>query len=232
MQLPGKATSLPLLRLDQLPTHLLQSLPGQFLVSHVTRRTNVAGKGAICVESRHAIIENPAIFSVMSAEAILHLKRLAPIKRSFISIQATPQVVCVDPFRPAIPKFLVNGAPGESQPGLIEIGTQLVGSGHPYHHRSSVGDQSEAFLTFLKLFFRMFVFGDIRYHAHNPQQRALLVELSATASFHPDSRSVRAKHAKACSQVGILRTKLGKRGPKPFSIRRVNLSEYLLPGSL
>src|SRR5215472_1682983 len=167
VQLPGKPPSLPLLCLDQLPTHLLQRLLGQLLIGDVTRRTDVAAKGTIGVESRYAIIENPAIFSIMSAEAILHLKKLAPIERLLISLQATLEVLSVDPFRPAISKLLVNGASGEHQPGLIEISTQLVGAGHPDHHRNRGGDQSEAFLTFVKLFFRPFAFGNISHHAHH-----------------------------------------------------------------
>src|SRR4029077_3459646 len=53
----------------------------------------------------------------------------------------------VHTFGPAIAKFRFDGAAGELQPGLIEVGEQLVGAGHPDQKRRRIGDPAKALLA-------------------------------------------------------------------------------------
>src|SRR5438876_766261 len=57
-----------------------------FAPGDVNTKSDKTCKGAVGVEPRHAVIENPAIFSVMSPQPILHLERLAPIERLRIGL--------------------------------------------------------------------------------------------------------------------------------------------------
>src|SRR5215472_2994068 len=148
VQFSGNPGTFLLVGLNQRANHAGKGLFSLFTLTDVNSRADVARKGSVSVESRHSLIENPAIFCVFSAEPILHPERLPPIERLCIGLKATFQVVSVDSLCPAISQFLVQGPTGELQPSLIEIGTEPVRAGHPDHYRCGISDQTEALFAF------------------------------------------------------------------------------------
>src|ERR1700752_782246 len=51
---------------------------------------------------------------------------------------------------PPVSQFVLERSPRKLEPGLVEIGTQLVGSRHPDHHWCGVGDESETLFALAK----------------------------------------------------------------------------------
>src|SRR6516164_8034240 len=99
------------------------------------------------MKSRHADVEHPAILPIVPSQAALLPKGLPLIERLKVSLHAFSVVVRMDNFCQATLKIGFR-EPREVQPKLIEISTLFVRSGHPDHHRCSVGYQTEAFLAF------------------------------------------------------------------------------------
>src|SRR5215469_6109311 len=94
------------------------------------------------------MIENPAIFSVMSAQPILHMERLALLERPRIGLSERLQVLWVYPLRPAISQFLLEGPAREFQPGPIDVCVSLVRPRRPDHDGRGVGNQPKALFAF------------------------------------------------------------------------------------
>jgi len=51
-------------------------------------------------------------------------------------------------FYPAVAQFGLKWPTGELQPRLIDVGAQLIHTGHPDHHRRCVCNQAEALFAF------------------------------------------------------------------------------------
>src|SRR5271169_658370 len=100
----------------------------------------------------------------MPPEPILHLERLARIERFCVGVQARPQVFRMYSFCPTISKLRQQRPAGEIQPGLIEVVTQLVETGCPDHHGSSVRHQSESPLALQQSLLCPLAIGDVRYY--------------------------------------------------------------------
>src|SRR5579863_2678404 len=85
---------------------LPQLLFGSPLFRDVNTRTNVTSKGPIRIEAWYSDVENPAIFAVVPPLAILHPEFLTAIKGLNVRIQASLQILGIDPLRPAVAQFL------------------------------------------------------------------------------------------------------------------------------
>src|SRR5882672_4786524 len=107
--------------LDQLAPHARHRFLREFAIRHVETRTYVASKGAVGIESWYAYIEHPAIFSIMSPQAIFHYETLPPIEHLGVGIQACLKIFGVHSLCPAVSKLCLKRPPSELQPGLIEI---------------------------------------------------------------------------------------------------------------
>jgi hypothetical protein len=81
---------------------LTQLLFGSSLLRHVNTRANITGKRPIRIESWHPDVENSSKFAVVPSEAILHRECLSAIKGMSVRVQASLQVLRMNPLRPAI----------------------------------------------------------------------------------------------------------------------------------
>src|SRR5262245_24270594 len=80
----------------------------------------------------------------MSPEPVIKHEWLARVESIYIRLQTALQVGTMDAFGPPISEFLLERAPGEVQPGLVEERAQLVHPRHPNHHGRRIGDDPEA----------------------------------------------------------------------------------------
>src|SRR5882762_3293545 len=99
--------------LDQPAPHTGKSFLGKLSIGDVQARSDVTGKLAIGVESRHTDIVDPTVLSVITTDAILHLKRSMLIKGLGVGFQGALQVFLVYFFQPAISELCIKQSPGE-----------------------------------------------------------------------------------------------------------------------
>src|SRR6267378_4583799 len=99
--------------LDQPAPNASKSVLGQLSIGDVQARSDVASKTAVCVESRHAGVEHPTVLSVITTDAILHLKRFTLIKGLGVGFQAALQIFIVYSFHPAVSELCVKRPPRE-----------------------------------------------------------------------------------------------------------------------
>src|SRR5579862_3088544 len=102
-----------------------QSLPNggqsdlsQLVISDVNARSDVADECAVEVKSWYAVIEKPAVFSVVSPHPILRLERFAQVERCPGDMQAPFEVLRMHYLPPAFAKLRVCGATTEFEPRL------------------------------------------------------------------------------------------------------------------
>src|SRR6478609_10375183 len=102
-------------------------------IRDVNARADITQKRAIIGESWRSTIQNPAIFTVISSQAILHCKRLSRIEGILVSVEAVREVVRMNPLCPAIAQFLFHCASGKIEPAFVEKGAEFVRARHPDH---------------------------------------------------------------------------------------------------
>src|SRR5262249_17980532 len=107
---------------NQPTAHAGKGVFGLLALGDVITRADVTRERIVSAESRHAVVENPAILSVMPAKAILYLERLAPTEILNLMVQSPLSIVGMGSLRPAISQLFLKGAAGEFQAGLVEIG--------------------------------------------------------------------------------------------------------------
>src|SRR4029077_18438611 len=116
---------------------------GELSFGDVDARPDVAREGAIRVEPRYALVQNPAVLPIMSPEPILHLKRLSSVECFRVGLQAGVNIVRMKASGPTIAELFFQRAAGEVQPGLVDVAAFSVGPGCPDHYRCGVRDQPE-----------------------------------------------------------------------------------------
>ena len=77
-----------LLRFDQFPRHLSQSLFRLLALSHVNSNADVTSEEAISIKSGYSNVEHQPIFSIRSWEPILHPKFLLPVEGRRVRVEA------------------------------------------------------------------------------------------------------------------------------------------------
>src|ERR1700720_307648 len=122
-----------------------------------------------------ATVHDPAIFTVISSQAILHRERLPGIKRTLVDFKAVLQVIRMNTFGPTIAQFLLRCSASKVEPAFVEEGAKLVRARHPDHHWSCVGYRAKTSLAFPKLFLRMFALGDVARHPARERRFATFV---------------------------------------------------------
>src|SRR5260370_41580812 len=109
-------------------------------------------------------IQDPAIFTVTSPQAILDRKRLARVEGISVNVETAVEVFPVNALGPAIAKLLLQAAAGKVEPTFVEEGAELVRARHPDQHRRSVGYRAKTRFTLTQLFLRYFALGDVARH--------------------------------------------------------------------
>src|SRR5262249_55786599 len=127
MQLSCDPHTFLLLRINQPATDGGKSLLRELTFSNVYTRSDVSRKRTVWLKTRHTSVEDPAIISFFTPQPILHGKWLMPIKRLRVGIQTCLQICRMDALQPPVSQFCFKGSAGDVQPGLINVGAQLVG---------------------------------------------------------------------------------------------------------
>ena len=110
MKLSGHPGAFFLMRFDQFLTHRGKSLFGELPLGDVDGRANVANKRPVVV-ARHTRCHHPAIFAVVAAEPMLHLKRLTLLEGLLVHLAASLRFVWVDDLCRRCPSTASNGRP-------------------------------------------------------------------------------------------------------------------------
>ena len=153
MKLAGDSGPFFLVRFDQFLTHRGKRLFGQLPLGDVDGRANVTSKRPVHVVSRHTRCHHPAIFAVVAAEPMLHLKRLTPLEGLLVQLAASLRFVRVEDVCPSMSQHRIQWPSRVIEPGLIEIRDLFLGARHPDHDRSGIRDEAEAFLAFAQRLF-------------------------------------------------------------------------------
>ena len=90
--------------------------------------TDVTNKFTFAVETRAAVINQPAVFAVVPFDAVLYTVRFTLVKRLVINIYAMLQVIRMYVFGPAAAQLLFKRPSGEFEPNPVEIIAKHVGS--------------------------------------------------------------------------------------------------------
>lgn len=94
------------------------------------------------IETGSAAIEYPPVHAVATTEAIFHFERFSAVEAIAIVRYAALEIVGVHALGPAVPHLLLDGAPGERKPGLVEVVTLRVQSRAPDHHRRMLDEEA------------------------------------------------------------------------------------------
>src|SRR5215470_14322099 len=124
-----------------------QSLFLGYRFGDVHTRSDIAREVFLGVVTRHALIGNPAVFAIVTAQPVLHHERLPGVKGFGVSLKASLQIVRMHAFRPAVSHFLFQRAAGKLEPGLVEEDAELVHTRHPNKDRGSIGNNAKTRFT-------------------------------------------------------------------------------------
>src|SRR6266849_2032883 len=144
---------------------LAECLLRQLALGNIDTDPDVTDKRAFLIKSGHSNVDNPSIVSVVASKPILHPELFTTIKGLRVRVQASLQIVGMNPFRPSVPEFGVHGSPGEDQPWLIEVRAQLVDTGHPDQYRRAIRDQAKTLVALLHRLVRSLSFSNVHRHS-------------------------------------------------------------------
>ena len=145
---------------------------GEFALGDVNARADVAAEVVVGVKTRDTVVNDPAVFAVIAAQAIFHFKFHARVESAGVDGEAAIEIVRVYASRPAFAKLLLDRASGEIEPAAIEKGAELVGTGHPDECGSRVGHEAKALFAFAENRFLSLAFFDKNGEDHERNRGA------------------------------------------------------------
>src|SRR4051812_23377372 len=113
--------------MGKLPPAVLQLV----VLGEVNARTDVTEKRAIGCKAGHPAVQDPAIFSVVSLQAILEFERLPRVEETTVALCAANGVLRMHAFGPPDARFLLESPAGKSEPALVEKRARFVRPRHP-----------------------------------------------------------------------------------------------------
>src|SRR5947208_15312925 len=93
------------MRFNQPASYRAEGLFGHFSFCHVQTRPDVSREGAVRVESGHARVIYPTIFSVMPPQPVLHCEGFTRIKSLDINGGTSLAIFLVDALQPTVPQL-------------------------------------------------------------------------------------------------------------------------------
>src|SRR5207302_1600730 len=138
VQLPCDPGTLLFVGFNQPASDAGKGFLGDPSIGNVNPRTYVPGKRTVRVHSWHSDIEDPAVFSIVAPQAILHVERFSPIECMVVGLQARFQILGVNSFDPTISKLCLKRSACEIEPRLIEVVAQLIRTTHPNQYGRGV----------------------------------------------------------------------------------------------
>src|SRR5208337_5332067 len=101
-------------------------------------------------EPGNPVVQDPAAFTVVPPQAVLHGKRRASVECRDIGLQASLQVIGVDSLGPAVAHLLLDGPSSKVEPLLVEVIAPLICISAPDQDRRGIGQSSKPLLTLPK----------------------------------------------------------------------------------
>src|SRR5579862_5382695 len=87
VQVSCNSTAFLLLSGQQLPLRSSEKFFGVLPVGNINGASDVSGEGSIRAEARNSDVQDPAIFLIVTTQAVLHLKRSLQFESLAISFQ-------------------------------------------------------------------------------------------------------------------------------------------------
>ena len=141
----------------------------------VNARADVTEKYASRLKARHPMIQDPAIFTVPSPQAIFHRKLLPRVKGitvdfktafEIVAMSATEVVSSSEMFFPNA-KFLFQRTAGKVKPAIVKIVAAFIRPRHPDHHRRRISHDAKALLALAQRSFRPLALGNVQHDTHS-----------------------------------------------------------------
>src|SRR5262249_43403625 len=101
-------------------------------IGDIHTSSNVSAKSAVRTEMRNSDIRHVAIFTVVTAEPILHVERLSGVKCSRVGVKTHFVILGVHAVDPTVAEVLLQRSSGKLEPGFIDKCAGLVGSRRPH----------------------------------------------------------------------------------------------------
>src|SRR6266404_1671629 len=169
---------------------LLQRLFRSFVLADVDGSTDIPEKCAIGRKAWHSMIEDPAILTVESPQAVFHRKLLPRVEGVCVDFKTAVEVVGMDALRPPIAKLLLHRTAGKGEPAFVEKDTELIRARHPDHHGRCVGHGAKASFALPQRVVGSLTLRDVNGHATQPKRPAVPVKLDPPARRNPTYRAV------------------------------------------
>ena len=107
-------------------------------------------KNPIRREPGNTMVLKPTEFPIGPPKAVFHLEFPQRLIRQQVGAHAGFEIIGMDVFRPSVSQFLLQRAPGEIEPRLVEGNAQAVRAGLPKQHGRGVSRAAEAPFAFLQ----------------------------------------------------------------------------------
>ena len=150
-------------RLGQQPVPLLalaHRLERFAPLGHVEAQADESGERARR-EPRRAAGQHPAVLVVVALEPVLQFERAPVGERGGVRSQVAVAVLGVNVVGPPVPEFLLQHAPGELHPRLVEVRALSVPVGDPDECRRGVGEVAEPLLALAQGVLGLQLIGDV-----------------------------------------------------------------------
>src|ERR1700722_11802454 len=153
-------------------------------VVDVHAAADVARESTIGLESRNAVVKKPAVLAVVAAQPVLRAERPPGVVGGRVDMQAEVEVFRMNSFEPTLAQLLIESAPREIEPGLVDVIETPIVSGRPDQDGSGIRHGAEALFTLLQFGLGLLALGDVAkyqddaYHfiAGVPDGRAAVVD--------------------------------------------------------
>ena len=133
----------------------------------VNARADVTEKYASRLKARHPMIQDPAIFTVPSPQAIFHRKLLPRVKGITVDFKTAFEIVAMDALCPSIAELLLQRTAGKVKPAIVKIVAAFVRPRHPDHHRRRISHDAKALLALAQRSFRPLALGNVQHDTHS-----------------------------------------------------------------
>src|SRR5436190_17575713 len=132
----------------------------------VNARADVTEKYASRLKARHPMIQDPAIFTVPSPQAIFHRKLLPRVKGITVDFKTAFEIVAMDALCPSIAELLLQRTAGKVKPAIVKIVAAFVRPRHPDHHRGRISNDPKALLPLPHRPFGPLALGNVQHETH------------------------------------------------------------------
>src|SRR5690606_31153397 len=119
----------------------------QLAIGHVGAAPDVAGEFTAGAEAWNPMVEQPAVFTVMTPHPVFRIKGLPVAVGDVVRVERPLAVLRVDRIYPSRADDLLERPPDEIHPALVDPGAMPVRVGEPDQDRSRVRHLPEARLA-------------------------------------------------------------------------------------